>query len=63
MNYDLPRAIGDEVTFRVDFYKVCNEVLSREWFSRVWVIQEVIVSADIIILIGGYHGTTSGGLR
>lgn len=46
---NLPGIVEDIVDFRGDISDVYNGVLCREWFTRVWVLQEVVVSKDIII--------------
>jgi hypothetical protein len=40
-----------EPRFVYDFYKL----LTRAWFSRVWVVQEVVLAADAIIQCGNKH--------
>ncbi|RSL41927.1 hypothetical protein CEP54_015662 [Fusarium duplospermum] len=51
-DYTLPADIEDQVDFRGELYDVYLDVLSRPWFSRVWVFQEVVVSKDVMIQCG-----------
>ncbi|PMD45559.1 hypothetical protein L207DRAFT_508410 [Hyaloscypha variabilis F] len=32
-----------------------NDFFSREWFSRVWIIQEIAVARDILVVCGSYE--------
>ncbi|KAI8711995.1 HET domain-containing protein [Fusarium sp. LHS14.1] len=51
-DYTLPADIEDLVDFRGELYDVYLDVLARDWFSRVWVLQEVVVSREVIIQCG-----------
>ncbi|KAL2672782.1 hypothetical protein Neosp_013498 [[Neocosmospora] mangrovei] len=51
-DYTLPAEIEDLVDFRGELDDVYLDVLSRAWFSRVWVFQEVVVSKEVIIQCG-----------
>jgi hypothetical protein len=45
---------GEETTQdrRLQLLKGFNNLLSRPWWSRVWVIQEVVVNSDVTIMCG-----------
>ncbi|KAJ4189080.1 hypothetical protein NW767_011731 [Fusarium falciforme] len=51
-DYTLPAAIEDQVDFRGELHDVYLDVLTRDWFSRVWVFQEVVVSKEVMIQCG-----------
>ena len=36
-------------------WEAMNSLLSRPWFSRMWIIQEVVLSPDVFIMLGGYE--------
>jgi hypothetical protein len=41
-----------DIEFRGDLNDVENDVLTRPWFSRVWVLQEVVVSTNVLVQCG-----------
>ncbi|CAM1503622.1 Fc.00g012130.m01.CDS01 [Cosmosporella sp. VM-42] len=51
-DHERPAILEDQLAFRGDLHDVYHDVLSREWFSRVWVFQEVVVSKDVSIQCG-----------
>ncbi|RMJ09238.1 hypothetical protein CDV36_011128 [Fusarium kuroshium] len=51
-DYTLPANIEDQVDFRGQLQDVYLDVLTRDWFSRVWVFQEVVVSKEVMIQCG-----------
>lgn len=44
INCDLPRLV--EIT-----YQLCEAISSRSWFERIWVVQEVVMSKETILMI------------
>lgn len=48
----LPKTREKEVNFKTGYNDVLNSVMSREWFNRIWVIQEVVVSQQLSIQCG-----------
>ncbi|KAK0384556.1 hypothetical protein NLU13_8642 [Sarocladium strictum] len=46
---DVPKRRQDQIHFRGDLYAVYHAVLTREWFQRVWVFQEAVVSKRLSI--------------
>ncbi|KAJ4324537.1 hypothetical protein N0V84_003816 [Fusarium piperis] len=51
-DYTLPTVVEDLVDFRGDIHDVYRDVLTRPWFSRAWVFQEVVVSREVIVQCG-----------
>ncbi|KAM0815876.1 putative Heterokaryon incompatibility domain-containing protein [Seiridium cardinale] len=51
-DYSLPSKMEDLIYFRGDLHDVYHNVLSREWFTRVWVLQEIVVSKVITLQCG-----------
>lgn len=51
-NFEIPRQREEQTDFRGDLYDVHASVLTREWFRRVWVLQEVVVSRNVSIQCG-----------
>lgn len=51
-DYGLPVIRNGEISSRGDLHDVYHDVLSRLWFTRVWVFQEAVVSKDISIQCG-----------
>lgn len=51
-DYTLPALVEDQVDFRGELHDVYLDVLTRDWFSRVWVFQEVVVSKEVVIQCG-----------
>lgn len=51
-DYNLPAEVEDLIYFRGDLHDVYHDVLSREWFQRIWVLQEVVVSKEVSIQCG-----------
>jgi hypothetical protein len=60
-DYQLPSRANDLTNFRGDLHDVYAEVLSKEWFTRVWVLQEFVVSKKVSFQSGGrrVHWETS----
>ncbi|KAJ6445066.1 Heterokaryon incompatibility [Purpureocillium lavendulum] len=48
----LPTRMEALTSFRGDISDVHHDVLSREWFTRVWVIQEAVVSKTVSLQCG-----------
>ena len=36
-------------------WKAMQALLSRPWFSRIWIIQEIVLSSDVVVMLGIYH--------
>lgn len=51
-DFERPVRMEELVDFRGGMDDVSLDVLSREWFSRVWVLQEVVVSSCVSIRCG-----------
>ncbi|KAJ2900610.1 hypothetical protein MKZ38_002309 [Zalerion maritima] len=51
-DYNRPREMEDLIDFRGTLDDVHLDVLSRPWFGRVWVLQEVVVSRYVSIQCG-----------
>ncbi|KAF3015087.1 hypothetical protein E8E14_011782 [Neopestalotiopsis sp. 37M] len=51
-DYDLPARIDSSPDFRGDMDDICINVLPREWFSRLWVLQEFVVSKSVSLQCG-----------
>ncbi|WYZ46615.1 hypothetical protein EsH8_IX_000840 [Colletotrichum jinshuiense] len=52
-DFDLPLSLEDSlIYFRGDLSDVEIDVLTRPWFLRVWVLQEVVVSREVSIQCG-----------
>jgi len=49
----LPATRRKHINFRTAYSDVLGSVLSREWFNRIWVVQEVVVSRSLAIQCGG----------
>jgi len=48
-----PLALEDIEVFLKDFnWVVLDELLSRKWFTRMWVIQEVAVAREVLVVCG-----------
>jgi len=43
----IPEKMRDLIEFRGDIYDVEHDILERQWFRRVWVFQEVVVSKKV----------------
>lgn len=48
----LPKKREREANFKTGYNDVLESVMSREWFKRIWVIQEVVVSQQLSIQCG-----------
>jgi hypothetical protein len=48
----LPKKREKDVNFKTGFNDVLDSVMSREWFNRIWVIQEMVVSQQLSIQCG-----------
>jgi hypothetical protein len=48
----LPKTREKTVSLRTGYNDVLKSVMSRDWFSRVWVIQEMVVSEQLSIQCG-----------
>ena len=48
-DYGLPARREEEISFRGNLHDICYELLNRDWFTRVWVLQEVVVFRDVSI--------------
>ena len=48
----LPKMRQKEVNFKTGYNDVLDSVMSREWFNRIWVIQEVVVSQQLSVQCG-----------
>jgi len=52
-NYpQLHKELDDAIDFRGDLNDVEDDILSRAWFRRAWVLQEVVVSQSVILQSG-----------
>lgn len=51
-DYDLPARIDSSPHFRGDMDDICINVLPREWFNRLWVLQEFVVSKSVSLQCG-----------
>lgn len=49
---NLPAILEGDTDFRGDFHDIYHDVLSRDWFSRVWVFQEAVVSKHLSLQCG-----------
>ncbi|OAA77581.1 Heterokaryon incompatibility [Akanthomyces lecanii RCEF 1005] len=47
-----PAMLERSTEFRGDLHDVCHDVLCRDWFTRVWVFQEAVVSKTVSIQCG-----------
>ena len=36
-------------------WEAMQALFSRPWFSRMWIIQEVVLSPDVVVMLGRYH--------
>ena len=36
-------------------WEAMQSLFSRPWFSRMWIIQEVVLSPDVFVMLGGYE--------
>lgn len=51
-DYSRPAMLEEATEFRGDLHDVCHDVLSRAWFTRVWVFQEAVVSKTVSLQCG-----------
>ena len=36
-------------------WEAMQALLSRPWFSRIWIIQEIVLSSDVVVMFGTYR--------
>ncbi|KAH8174995.1 heterokaryon incompatibility protein (HET) domain-containing protein [Sarocladium implicatum] len=51
-DYNIPRQREEQIHFRGDLDDVYHKVLTKQWFHRVWVFQEAVVSKRLSIQSG-----------
>ncbi|KAI0153737.1 heterokaryon incompatibility protein-domain-containing protein [Pestalotiopsis sp. NC0098] len=49
---DAPTKLNNLTAFRGDIHDICNDILPREWFRRLWVLQEFVVSKRVSLQCG-----------